>query len=1071
MGEQAEVGHGRHLVLIVDDDEQLAKSLKDILSLDGHDTIVAHSGKEALARLEERLPCMALLDVAMPGMGGLTLCKHMKQNPRTEDIPVAFVTGQVEAEDVDAGLAAGAVDYIKKPFDIDEIRVRVRVQIRLHETLRTQRQIERHLSMVSNAAKDAVIIINNAGAVTNWNQASVAMFGYGETEAIGKNLHDLIAPQRFHSAHLAAFAQFRTTGQGDAIGRTLELEARRKTGEEFPVELSLSAANIDGEWCAIGIVRDISDRKLFQSALKQSEREYRMLYEASQDALMTLAPPSWRFLSCNEATLRLFAATSESEFVKLGPWNVSPETQPDGSSSGPAAQQMIEKAMKEGVAKFVWVHKRLNEEEFPCEILLTRMAHGDQPFLQATVRDISESIRASEALQVSEARYRASFENASVGQTLVTKDGHLVEVNNALANMLGYNEAELRGKSFVELTYPEDRKESIEAVASLRAGQPLGRLEKRYSRKDGSVLWADVNLAALRNAEGEVINFVVHVSDISERKRIEAKLAQDEEALRRSERFARSTVDALSANIAILDESGSIITVNAAWRTFADANPPISTNVNEGANYIAVCDRAEGRDSEGAATFADGIRSVLRGDIETFEQEYPCSSPNEVRWFLGRVTRFPDAGVCRAVVAHVDITKRKVAEESTKKGAAFLNTLLDAIPIPIFHKGTDGRYIGANRAFGEFFGMGVADIIGKTVFDIVPAELAKHYERKDEDLYAKPGVQVYNAEARNGQGELREVVFHKATFEDEDGFSGGIIGAILDVTDRKRAEAELGHSRKLEAVGQLAAGIAHEINTPAQYVGDGVYFMKEAFESYKPLLDKYRSATVALEHTGANLELVHEIREVESEIDLDYILTNIPGSFDRCIDGISRISSIVRAMKEFSHPDQREKSAADLNQALQNTLIIAHNEYKYVADVETALGDVPPVLCHLGDLNQVFLNLIVNAAHAIGDVIDKEREKGLIRISTLQVGDCVRIDVSDNGGGIPSEIRERIFEPFFTTKQVGKGSGQGLAIARSIVVDKHNGMLTFESHVGVGTTFTIRLPLDGKSSTCREELP
>jgi signal transduction histidine kinase len=148
-----------------------------------------------------------------------------------------------------------------------------------------------------------------------------------------------------------------------------------------------------------------------------------------------------------------------------------------------------------------------------------------------------------------------------------------------------------------------------------------------------------------------------------------------------------------------------------------------------------------------------------------------------------------------------------------------------------------------------------------------------------------------------------------------------------------------------------------------------------------------------------------------------------------------------------------------LSKALQTTLNIARNEYKYVANVTTELGDLPPVLCHVGDLNQVFLNLIVNAAHAIGDVVGQGGSKGTIRITTVREGDLVRIDIADTGSGIPEAIRHRIFDPFFTTKEVGKGSGQGLAIARSIVVTKHRGSLTFESAVGKGTTFTIRLPI------------
>jgi signal transduction histidine kinase len=169
-------------------------------------------------------------------------------------------------------------------------------------------------------------------------------------------------------------------------------------------------------------------------------------------------------------------------------------------------------------------------------------------------------------------------------------------------------------------------------------------------------------------------------------------------------------------------------------------------------------------------------------------------------------------------------------------------------------------------------------------------------------------------------------------------------------------------------------------------------------------------------------------------------------------------------MKEFAHPDQKEKVPANLNQALQTTLAIAKNEYKYVADVTTEFGDLPAVLCHVGDLNQVFLNLIVNAAHAIGDVVGKSGGKGTIRIKTAQEGNLARIDIADSGAGIPERIRQRIFEPFFTTKEVGKGTGQGLAIARSIVVTKHSGTLSFESEIGKGTTFTIRLPIGEASN-------
>lgn len=264
---------------------------------------------------------------------------------------------------------------------------------------------------------------------------------------------------------------------------------------------------------------------------------------------------------------------------------------------------------------------------------------------------------------------------------------------------------------------------------------------------------------------------------------------------------------------------------------------------------------------------------------------------------------------------------------------------------------------------------------------------------------------------------------------------------------REAAELELGLAQKLEAVGRLAAGIAHEINTPIQYVSDSVHFLESAFGNLLAALNgKIKESTPA----------------PSMSTDLGFVVEEVPRAIARIMEGTARVAAIVRAMKDFAHPDATEKTMSDINRALKTTLMISRNEYKYVATVDLQCGEIPEVLCNVGELSQVFLNLIVNAAHALADA-GRDSESGRICIRTQLVDDWVELQFEDNGCGIPKEIIAKIYDPFFTTKEVGRGSGQGLAIARSIVVDKHAGHIEVTSTPNVGTCFTVRLPVGGAS--------
>ena len=257
------------------------------------------------------------------------------------------------------------------------------------------------------------------------------------------------------------------------------------------------------------------------------------------------------------------------------------------------------------------------------------------------------------------------------------------------------------------------------------------------------------------------------------------------------------------------------------------------------------------------------------------------------------------------------------------------------------------------------------------------------------------------------------------------------VAIITDIAQRKDLESQLMQAQKMQSIGQLAAGIAHEINTPAQFVGDNTRFVQDAFKDLIELSNSFRKLYSAARNNEISPELLDEVASSMEAADVEFLTDEVPTAIDQSLDGISRISNIVRAMKEFSHPGGKEFEAMDLNSAVRNTITVASNEWKYVADIETELADsLPPVMCFQQEVNQVILNLIVNAAHAIEAGRDENSdEKGVIRITTRAAETDVEVAISDTGCGIPDDIRERIFEPFFTTKEVGKGSGQGLAMA------------------------------------------
>ena len=375
-----------------------------------------------------------------------------------------------------------------------------------------------------------------------------------------------------------------------------------------------------------------------------------------------------------------------------------------------------------------------------------------------------------------------------------------------------------------------------------------------------------------------------------------------------------------------------------------------------------------------------------------------------------------------------------------------LRTMIDLIPAFIYAKDAQSRFTAANKLVAQRMGVEPADLIGKTDFDFFPREHAERFFA-DEQALIQSGVPLIDREELafdKTRGKDRVIVTSKIPLRDEAGNLTGFVGTGFDITDRKDAEARMASSDRLESIGRLAAGVAHEINTPIQYLNDSVTFIRDGVGELLAYIDEMHKLTDA--------------RPAASD-DVDYMREELPPALTRVAEGLSRIAEIVRSMKVFSHADQNEMSDVDLNCSITSTLVVARSEYRDVADVETDFGELPRVVCHGGQINQVVLNLVVNAAHAISD--NSKGVRGKIVVRTRKEDGRAVISIEDTGGGIPEAIRARIFDPFFTTKEVGRGTGQGLSVSRNVVVKGHGGELDFVTELGKGTTFFVRLPIRG----------
>lgn len=409
-------------------------------------------------------------------------------------------------------------------------------------------------------------------------------------------------------------------------------------------------------------------------------------------------------------------------------------------------------------------------------------------------------------------------------------------------------------------------------------------------------------------------------------------------------------------------------------------------------------------------------------------------------------------GVFGLIISRISLQLKQKIDTIGHKSAE-LNTILNTVASTIITIDQHGIITNFNQSAEQIFGYNREELIGKNVSQLMPDAIARAH-----DGYIQRFLETGQANIIGKRREVQAVRKDGRIFPamlrvnpmriDNEIFFSGVID---DITDTKNLQTQLIQAQKMEAIGQLASGVAHEINTPIQYIGDNLWALNKNFNE----IAAYHQALYAL----LTDEQKQQQAQLAEDFDLEFIMSDSPNAVAQSLEGVEKVADIVKAMKTFSYMDfNQTKQSVNLHEAINSALTICRNSYKYIAKVETDFSaEVVNVDCYPNPLNQVLLNLIINAAHAIED---SQNDMGLIRISTQKLDDMIDIRIQDNGAGIPKSIQDKVFNLFFTTKPVGKGTGQGLSLAHSIIVDKHQGKLFFESEAGLGTTFHVQLPLN-----------
>ena len=656
-------------------------------------------------------------------------------------------------------------------------------------------------------------------------------------------------------------------------------------------------------------------------------------------------------------------------------------------------------------------------------------------------RDVTESRNTRQALIESEARFQELI--STIREVFWIREsgtGRILYLSSAYEAIWGRPIEYLYANPLGWLAdIHEDDRQHLANLYAREHHEPF-EATFRIRRPDGEVRWIRQRGFPVLDAENRVVRLAGVSADITEAR-------QANEEFVRTQRLLASIVN--SSHDAIFSESldGTITTWNpAAEEIFgysADQVVGLPTD-------SLLCPEQEGERDWICERTHNGLPVQNLDTIRRHKDGHTLSVS---------LSAFPvrdEAGKMIGISTTIrDLSAHKKLEQKLSTVETQMRVVLETTGEHVLAVDRGWRLTYINRSRPEET---MEEVVGKSLWDYMPELVGTVFEQEYRKAMEERSTRRFEGYLASAKKWFACTAYPTDT---------GLLILAQDVTEKHAIDDQWRSAQKMEAIGQLAAGIAHEINTPIQYVGDNTQFLKECWEQAANILELAQQLRKGISEAGSDTPVCAQFDASVKAADLSYLRDEVPKAIDQTLDGVGRVAKIVRAMKEFSHPGSEDKQAVDLNKAVEATVTIAHNEWKYVANVELKLDhDLPLVTCLAGEINQVLLNLLVNAAHAIAEAqLRTGGDRGTITISTLREGPWVELRIQDSGTGIPEHIRDKIFDPFFTTKEVGKGTGQGLTLAQTVVVKKHSGKIWFETEPGNGTTFFVRLPLSGEGAS------